>query len=143
MGTLFLGYTALAVNDAVQRAGHRSDATSAAAIATAAHDVLAHYLPNTQAKLDGALAATLGAIRDSRAERKGIRIGQRSAAAMIASRVGDGFGDPQYVYALDATQPGISKPVGPRRRVGCSHRGLVTSTRLSCPATSGSTAHRP
>ena len=32
---------------------------------------------------------------------------------MIASRVDDGFGDPQYVYALDATKPGISKPVAP------------------------------
>ncbi len=30
---------------------------------------------------------------------------------MIARRVDDGFGDPQYVYAKDATQPGISKPV--------------------------------
>ena len=32
---------------------------------------------------------------------------------MIASRVDDGFGDPQYVYALDGTKPGISKPVAP------------------------------
>ena len=32
---------------------------------------------------------------------------------MIASRADDGFGDPQYVYALDGTQPGVSKPVGP------------------------------
>ena len=113
VGTLFLGYTALAVNDAVQRAGHRRHANSAAAIATAAHDVLAHYLPNTQTKLDDALEATLAAIPDSRAERRGIRIGQRAAAELIASRVDDGFGDPQYVYALDGTKPGISKPVAP------------------------------
>ena len=113
VGTLFLGYTALAVNDAVEEAGHRGRASTAAAIATAAHDVLAHYLPNTQAKLDDALEDTLDAIPDSRAERRGIRIGQRAAAEMIASRVGDGFGDPQYVYALDATRPGISKPVAP------------------------------
>src|SRR5687767_10630489 len=32
---------------------------------------------------------------------------------MIASRVDDGFGDPQWIYALDASQPGISKPVTP------------------------------
>ena len=113
VGTLFLGYTALAVNDAVQTAGRRGNASRAAAIATAAHDVLAHFLPNTQPKLDDALEATLDDIRNSRAERRGIRIGQRAAAEMIASRVDDGFGDPQYVYALDATQPGISKPVTP------------------------------
>jgi hypothetical protein len=113
VGTLFLGYTALAANDAVERAGHRSHATSAAAIATAAHDVLAHFLPNTQTKLDDALEATLAAIPDSRAERRGIRIGRSAAAEMIASRVDDGFGDPRYVYALDGTKPGISKPVAP------------------------------
>jgi hypothetical protein len=27
--------------------------------------------------------------------------------------VDDGFGDPKYVYALDGTKPGISKPVPP------------------------------
>ena len=80
VGTLFLGYTALAVNDAVQSGRPPSNASSAAAIATAAHDVLAHYLPNTQPKLDDALEATLDDIRNSRAERRGIRIGQRAAA---------------------------------------------------------------
>ena len=113
VGTLFLGYTALAVNDAVQRAGHHRHASSAAALATAAHDVLAHFLPNTQAKLDDALEATLADIPDSHAERHGVRVGHRAAADLIASRADDGFGDPQYVYALDGTKPGISKPVGP------------------------------
>ena len=111
VGTLFLGYTALAVEDAVQRADRQGGASGSAAIATAAHDVLANYLPNTQTKLDDALAATLAGIPNSPAERRGIRIGHRAAADLIASRVGDGFGDPQYVYALDPTQPGISKPV--------------------------------
>jgi hypothetical protein len=111
VGTLFLGYTALAVNDAVQRTDRRGHASSSAAIATSAHDVLANYLPNTQTKLDDALRATLDDIPDSPAERRGVRIGHRAAAKLIASRVGDGFGDPRYVYALDATQPGISKPV--------------------------------
>ena len=110
VGTLFLGYTALAVTDAVQRAGHRSHATSAAAIATAAHDVLEHFLPNTQTKLDESLEKTLAAIPDSRAERRGIRIGQSAAAEIIASRVDDGFGDRRYAYALDGSKPGISKP---------------------------------
>lgn len=111
VGTLFLGYTALAVNDAVQRADRRGDASSSAAIATAAHDVLVNYLPNTQAKLDDALRATLTGIPDSPAARRGARIGHRAAADLIASRVDDGFGNPKYVYALDASQPGISKPV--------------------------------
>jgi hypothetical protein len=111
VGTLFLGYTALAVNDAVQRADRRGGASTSAAIATAAHDVLANYLPNTQAKLDDALRATLDGIPNSPAEPRGVRIGRRAAGELIASRADDGFGDPQYIYALDATQPGISKPV--------------------------------
>jgi hypothetical protein len=111
VGTLFLGYTALAVDDAVRTAGQRHHASQAAAIASAAHDVLAAFLPNTRPKLDEALTATLAAIPDSPAEARGVRIGHQAAAAMIASRVDDGFGDPQYVYALDGTLPGISKPV--------------------------------
>jgi hypothetical protein len=110
VGTLFLGYTALAVDDAVQRAGHRRHASSGAAIATAAHDVLAHYLPNTQTKLDEALEATLAGIPDSRAERRGMRVGHRAAARLIASRVDDGFGDPQWVYALDASNVRVDGP---------------------------------
>lgn len=111
VGTLFLGYTALAVHDAVQESGHRGHASRSAAIATAAHDVLTHYLPNTRPTLDAALTTTLASIPDSAAERRGIRIGREAAADLIARRSDDGFGDPQYVYALDATRPGIWKPV--------------------------------
>jgi hypothetical protein len=111
VGTLFLGYTALAVHDAVESAGSGDGAAESAAIASAAHDVLASFLPNTRTKLDEALATTLAAIPDSPAEARGVRIGRRAAAAMIAKRVDDGFGDPQYVYAKDSTQPGIFKPV--------------------------------
>ena len=62
VGTLFLGYTSLAVYDAVQEANHRDRSSSSAAIAAAAHDVLAHYLPNTQAMLDTAYARTLATL---------------------------------------------------------------------------------
>lgn len=113
VGTLFLGYTALAVHDALERTDRGANASGPAAIATAAHDVLANYLPNTQAKLDAALQATLDTIPDSRAASRGVRIGHRAAADLIASRVGDGFGDPQWVYAKDGTQPGTFKPVPP------------------------------
>lgn len=110
VGTLFLGYTALAVHDAVRHT-HGHHASRSAAIATAAHDVLLNLLPNTQATLDAALQATLDGIPDSRAEDRGVRIGHRAAADVIASRIGDGFGDPQWVYAKDDTLPGVSKPV--------------------------------
>jgi hypothetical protein len=110
VGTLFLGYTALAVHDAVRHT-HGHHASRSAAIATAAHDVLLNLLPNTQATLDAALQATLDGVPDSRAEDRGVRIGHRAAADMIASRVGDGFGDPQWVYAKDGTLPGVSTPV--------------------------------
>jgi hypothetical protein len=111
IGALFNGFTSLAVHDAAQRAEHRGRRASAAAIATAAHDVLVHYVPNTGATVDAALATTLAGLRESRAKTAGIRIGHSAAADLIASRAHDGFGDPRYTYSKDSTVPGVFQPV--------------------------------
>lgn len=102
VGYLYLGFTSLAMYDAVQRAREVAGASARAAAAQAAHDVLAEYFPGSQANLDTDLAVSLGGVPDGWAKAKGIRIGRRAAADMIESRVGDGRDDPRYVYAKPA-----------------------------------------
>ena len=73
-------------------------------MATAAHDVLYEYFPASRARLDADLAASLARVPDGRKEAEGVRIGEAAAGRMIASRVGDGRGDPTVVYDKD---PGL------------------------------------
>jgi hypothetical protein len=67
------------------------DASIDAAAASAAHDVLVHYLPAQQAAYDALLATTLAGVPDGASKSDGIAIGQASAASLIAFRQGDGF----------------------------------------------------
>ena len=109
VGALYLAFTSLAVHDAA-RAAHGNVNRSRAAVATAAHDVLEEYFATTSAAtLDADLAASLAAIPNGAAETRGIRIGARAAAAMIASRVGDRRGDTSIKYEKDPA-PGIWQP---------------------------------
>jgi len=110
VGTLHVGFTSLAVHDAVQLAVQRGRSSARAAVATAAHDVLVHYFPNSEANLDKDLADTLAAVPNNPAEAKGIRLGHKAAADFLASRVGDGLGDTSISYTLDPTTPGIWAP---------------------------------
>ena len=116
VGALYLGFTSLAVADAVRHAhgGHDADA---AAAAVAAHDVLSEYFPASSAALDLDLATSLAQIRNSHLD-DSIQAGKQAADRMIASRVGDGRGDPSRVYSRTAL---------PRlwhlRRPGCWRRG--------------------
>ena len=65
-------------------------ASPEAAAAAAAHDVLAGLFPAKQADYDAALAASLAAVPDGRAEDAGVAAGRAAAAAMLAGRQGDG-----------------------------------------------------
>ena len=98
-GVPLLGFTSVTMYDAARDALRRGG-DPAAAVATAAHDVLLHYFPTARAKLDADLAASLAQVPDGHAEDKGIRLGARAAADLIASRVGDGFNDPTIHYTL-------------------------------------------
>lgn len=98
-GVPLLGFTSVTMYDAAKDALRRGG-DPAAAVATAAHDVLLHYYPTAQAKLDADLAASLAQVPDGHAEVKGIRLGARAAADLIASRVDDGFNDPTIHYTL-------------------------------------------
>lgn len=116
--TRFAAITQLAVFEAVNAIeGHYegylpagtvtapSDASTDAAVASAAHAVLTAYLPGQAALLDAALATSLAAIPDGPAKEAGIETGQAAAAAMIARRAGDGSEVPQF-YTAGPAAPG-------------------------------------
>jgi hypothetical protein len=90
--------------------GHASRrASTDAAVATAAHDVLVPLLgeipaPFPQACIDAGVAsveadyaAALDAIPDRPAKRKGVNVGAKAAAAILALRAGDGSDTPLVV----------------------------------------------
>ncbi len=68
-----------------------------AAASQAAHDVLVHVNPGGAAGYDLALAASLALVPDSADKTAGINTGATVAAAVLANRAGDGYGDP-YTY---------------------------------------------
>ncbi|MBS0579251.1 MAG: vanadium-dependent haloperoxidase [Proteobacteria bacterium] len=93
---------------AVEVAGSRGASEDAAA-ASAAHDVLVHYLPAQTATFDAALASSLAAIPDGQSKTDGIHIGQAVAAQWLALRAGDGLEVP-IVYT-PGHGPGIWEQV--------------------------------
>ncbi len=102
-----------------------------AAAAQAAHDVVLSQYPGEQARLDAELANWLSPIPNGVYKTRGITLGQQSAAAILALRVGDGW-DFQGTYTFSnelgdyqttppwngfVFQPGFrfAKPFGLRR----------------------------
>ena len=115
LGGLYLSFTSLAVHVAARKAERRGTRATAAAVAQAAHDVLLEYFPLSRAGLDADLATSLAMVRDGTKEDAGVAIGAAAAAAMIASRVGDGRGDPRYAYTKTGgigTWPAAAVPGG-------------------------------
>jgi len=82
-----------------------------AAVATAAHQVLASIFPAQQARLQAQYDEYLARIRDGRAKQAGITVGSQAAAAMIAFRQNDGaFGNEPFTVG---TEPGQWRPTPP------------------------------
>ncbi|WP_433126304.1 vanadium-dependent haloperoxidase [Micromonospora sp. CA-240977] len=82
-----------------------------AAVATAAHDVLAALFPAQQERLRAQYDAAIAAIPDGRSKHGGVAVGARAAAAMVAARQDDGaFGDQQW---RTGTVPGQWRPTPP------------------------------
>jgi len=116
----YYAYVDVAVYDAVNSIDRRHrpfaagvaaphGASQDAAAASAAHDILAHYLPAQAATFDTALAASLAAIPDGQAKTDGINVGKAVAARWIALRTGDGLEAPlTYTWGHG---PGIWEPV--------------------------------
>jgi len=108
VGVLYLGFTSLAMHQAVQLAG-RARASQVAAAATAAHDVLSEYFPAAKAKLDAARDTSLASVPEGWAKRLGKEIGEQVADRLIKNRQDDGRNDTSIVYNKPA-QPGIWQP---------------------------------
>jgi len=71
------------------------DASKEAAAVAAAHAVLTTLHPEQQAKLDADLAASLAAVTEGERKAKGIDLGKRAAAGIIALRANDGSSAPE------------------------------------------------
>ncbi|MGY4960569.1 vanadium-dependent haloperoxidase [Streptomyces sp. 900105245] len=86
-------------------------ASSAAAAATAAHDVLLTYFPAFKERLDTAYANSLAALPAGRARDLGVDYGKRAAARVVELREGDGrFADVPFTAA---PAPGVWRPTPP------------------------------
>ena len=109
LGALYLAFTSLAVHDAAKKAQRHGMHAAAAAVATAAHDVLVEYFPASAVALDTDLANSLARVRDGAKQDAGVAIGAAAADRMIASRVDDGRFDPAYVYSKPPA-PGVWQP---------------------------------
>ena len=83
-------------------------ASKEAAAASAAHDVLMALYPDQKPDLDATLAASLSGIAESDAKSRGIELGKRAAAEIIALRARDGSNAPESYRPH--TTPGIYVP---------------------------------
>jgi hypothetical protein len=90
-----------------------------AAVAAAAHRVLAHYLPaQAETILDPAYVTSLAGIPDGTAKANGIALGERVADAWIAKRAGDGFRVPGTYTPPDPPIPGAWLPTAATPPIG-------------------------
>jgi hypothetical protein len=110
-GVLYLGFTSMAMHDAVKKA-YRHHGSPVAAAAVAAHDVLAEYFPASLANLDTDLAASLAGVPGGSAKTKGMAIGAAVADGLIDEREDDGRNDTSVVYDRDEA-PGVWQPFDP------------------------------
>ncbi len=121
---VYFGFTSLAMYDAVTTIEGRYEpwsdlprphahASSQAAAATAAYEVLTHYFPNSTAALTADYQAALTAIPNGVAEVHGVRVGEDAAAALIARRAGDGLNGPKPQPYDEPLEPGEWRPTPP------------------------------
>jgi hypothetical protein len=96
--SVYLAFTSTAVNKAARQSLKHPNSSEAAAVATAAHDVLVTYFPGSATSLGAALANSLAGVSDGRAEENGVAIGASAAAAVVADRAEDGRGDASIVF---------------------------------------------
>ena len=119
---MWFGFVQAAVYNAVEgitrdyelykwrKQGLRSASPEAAA-AQAAHDVLLHYFPASQVRLDTQLATSLAGVTDGAAEQQGVEYGQAAAAHLIKQRLNDGRNAP--ITFDKAPAKGVWRPTPP------------------------------
>lgn len=124
-GHTIFAYVAIAVYDSVMaiEGGYEpfavdvdapDGASAQAAVAAAAHRVLAHYLPAQAATIiDPAYVTSLATIPDGQAKTDGVAVGESVAQLLIAQRSGDGFRAPVTYTPPNPPIPGVWIPTGP------------------------------
>ena len=88
------------------------EADADAAVAKAAHDIIAALLPPETAYADSLYQACLITIADGSSKTNGITIGQAAAAAMQAKRLNDGYATAQIPF-VQGTLPGQYRSTPP------------------------------
>ena len=83
-------------------------ASKDAAAAAAAHAVLVSLYPDQKPKLDEALQASLATVAEDDAKKKGIELGKKAAAGIIALRADDGSNATESYRPF--TKPGVYVP---------------------------------
>jgi hypothetical protein len=115
-----------------------SDASPAAAVAQAGHDVLYGITPPTNTavrdRIDAMLAASLALIPDGDAEDHGRDLGADAAAAMLAARANDGRADVEpFIPSTDVNEVGIWRLVPPANANVLGQFATVTPLTLTSP----------
>ena len=134
-GHTIFAYLAIAVYDSVMaiEGGYEPfaidvdvpDASPQAAVAAAAHRVLAHYLPaQAPTIIDPAYATSLATIPDGQTKTNGIAVGESVAQLLIAKRSGDGFRAPVTYTPPNPPIPGVWVPTAPTPPIG-TYLGLM------------------
>jgi hypothetical protein len=119
VGSLYFGFVSLAVYDAVvaiegryepylKQPKVRAGASSEAAAATAAYEVLRNYFPASAANLASDYADSLGSIPDGRAKIRGTEVGRHAAQTLIQARANDGRG--ANIQLTVTAAPGVWRP---------------------------------
>ncbi|WP_213290472.1 vanadium-dependent haloperoxidase [Bradyrhizobium sp. sGM-13] len=96
-------YASYKLNLSADRAASRE-----AAAAAAAYDVLLALHPDKKADLDAALAGSLAGMAEDEAKSKGVELGKKAAAGIIALRANDGSNTPEDYRP--ATTAGVYVP---------------------------------
>ena len=106
VGVPVLGFVSLAMLPRGQRSAHLGSSSESAAVAQAAHDVLARVLPGPGRRApDAPSTRRMDAIGPGHARTKGGRIGADAARDMLASREDDGYLDGSIHYSKPTTAP--------------------------------------
>jgi len=132
-GLIYMAYVQAAVYDAVTKIEHRyrpyhhfevgaGNASTQAAVASAAYSTLVHYLGDPSGTLAGHYAASIAALPADETTTRGVAVGAAAAADIERLRAGDGldastavFGAP---FTYDASNAGQWQVVPPFVAVG-------------------------
>jgi hypothetical protein len=142
--TLYLGFVSVAVYDAVvaieggyepylKQPKVRGRASTEAAAATAAYQVLRYYFPSSAGNLATDYARTLGEIPNGSAKVQGTAVGHRAAERLIRARLQDGIGAKITLNVTPA--PGVWRPTPPASLpMLAAWLGFITPFALRSPA---------